>query len=420
MGSSALGLELPKLHAADESNHLSDISKNKKWVKDLPLGSIGDTSKLIYHAIHSINQLQLDPSVRFRITEQMRPPLKLILRNIEKKYIDNALPLSEKRTRFARLNMQLLESYATSYKICIESALSANKGRLDKKLLVVAIHRAITMSAEAMVHNNMIYTAIPGKAWKESHRLFAFAQQNKLDALKIKDVDNSRTSITDRYKRMLLLAMASPYRMRQRDIRKVYDKLPAWTHLIEFEQGTKAGRSLERGFILSLWSDEPPTHGSLTDMVRDKHTLAITTESLISRLKDKQNHSNADHDSALIGMDEIPHYLLKQLIKAWSKPEKRSFSRTRLKFELSVVVGLPAIFHFANLLSEQSSASPYKEEAAETEWPAEEASQQSYASALAQGALSDDFSLMPQAVEQPQDEALITQVSNAARPGSGV
>lgn len=353
MTDNELDLAIPEKSRTAPPDYLSDIAKNRAWVNNLPLGSIGDSSRILFNALRTLNTAEIPFNVRIVITEQILPAIQLIQRNLEKKYIDSALPLNDKLVKIAKLNKQLCSLMANSYKCCVvDAARDDNAKKTESNQLIVAIHRSISYLSEIMVQTSMVYEGFPSRNWRELHQLFALAERLGLERTPVTDSnsDNRELTILDQYKRILLFAISSPYRMRQREIRAVYRKLNDWIEHVRLRKKTDEKYDTKSAFVVSLWSDEMPIHGTIGEVEQNPHLRLISTKRLISKLRDELE-AGSDEEGALSrvsGADGIPRYLLRQLIKAWGVPAKREFTRTRLNFELSVAIGLNSIHALIN------------------------------------------------------------------------
>lgn len=342
---SALGLRIPERTAAPAGCFLDNPKEVEAWITTLPVANVGETSRQVFKTVVELNRLELSNPVRIKVAELLREPISYITDNLRKYYFDAPFPLSAKNRKIAVLNKELYSELATAYKIFIENMLSGNYGKFDRKLLVISIHRAIRYLSIMIYQSAIIYDPFPTGSWKEIHRLFSYAEQNRIDDILVKEGKGKATSsISDQYKQMLLFSIGTPYRLRQREIEHIFNKLPDWSKQVILD--TPDGKSKNANhFIVNLRSDSPPFHMELRTQEPDEHSRIIDTQGLVQTLRSNfeelpQERSSSEAKTTNI---QISKHLLRQLLNVYSTASKREFVRTKLNFELTAAVGLTAI-----------------------------------------------------------------------------
>ncbi|MEW7976391.1 MAG: hypothetical protein AB2814_02725 [Candidatus Sedimenticola endophacoides] len=86
------------------------------------------------------------------------------------------------------------------------------------------------------------------------------------------------------YKQLLLFGARSPYRLRQREIERVFKESAEWQNLTHLAPppAEEPDNSL---FMVHLASDTPPSHISLEISVPDEQCRIFSTRELISHLE---------------------------------------------------------------------------------------------------------------------------------------
>lgn len=346
----SLGLQVPEQSPAPADSFLLDSRSTSKWIAALPMANIGETARQIFRTLIDFNRYQLSEVLRAKLVEQFREPVNYICNNLQRHYMHVGFPLSEKAWKTATLSRELNSELAISYKVIIEHMLAGNADRFDRKLLVIAIHRAMYHLGRSMLQTALIYAPWPSGTWKELNTLFAFAQQNQVHKVPVKntvDEQESVTTIEEQYKSLLLLAAATPYRLRQHQIEQLYAEVRDWAGLTELAAADQIAPGKGR-IAIHLLSDEPPLHTKLRAPVPGRQALILDTRPLLEKLQ-------ADFESApwesTASVKKAPQViakpLLRQLVIALNQPPDRRFVRTRLNFQLDVVVGLQNIFQSA-------------------------------------------------------------------------
>ncbi|MCU7851950.1 MAG: hypothetical protein KZQ80_07035 [Candidatus Thiodiazotropha sp. (ex Monitilora ramsayi)] len=342
MVTNRIGLRVPEqLPAKGSPFFLSDKELNA-WVEQLPIANIGETSRQIFQALRTFNRTLVPAKRRLLSAEYFRDPLSYIATNLNKHYLDNGFPLSDKAYKIAVLNRELHSGLATAYKAVIVDLLLENQGKPDRKLLVQAIHRCLSYLSRVILLSVLVYDPYPKRIWRELHVLHRLATRYGLETVDVDDPLESHgksSSIDEAYRRCVLFSLASPYKMRQKDNVLVFDTLLEWSHLVDFHTYEDAPE--EASIVVRQDTDLAPTHETIEGDADNKYLLKLDASQLIVKLRGQ--FAEQQEGSQLWGITALDKSLVRQLIKLWSKAQKRAFVRTKLNFELRIAVGLRSI-----------------------------------------------------------------------------
>lgn len=341
-----LGFKLPERTSPPAGSILLNAKEVSSWVDTLPMANVGETSRQVFKTIVEFNRLDIPNINRIKVAELFRRPINYISENLHKYYYDVPFPLSAKNRKIAVLNRELYTELALAYKIFIENMISGSSGKFDRKLLIIAIHRVIRFLSMVAYHSAIVYDPIPPTVWKEIHLLYAYAEQNKIHTLPIKDGKNDETvsSIEGLYKQALLFSICSPYRMRQREIDCLWASLDDWNKLTALELPNENSLTPCQ-FVVRLTSDSPPVHGALEEQVLSQRCRVLNTQQLVQSLRETFDNLSQEQSGGQINpaSRQPSAHLLRQLIQVLSSVPKREFVRTKLNFELKIAVGITAI-----------------------------------------------------------------------------
>ena len=342
-----LGLQIPKQSAPRADNILLDPRKTEAWFEALPMANIGETARQVYNTLVEFNRIEVPDLVRAKTVERFRPPVEYITTNLQKYYVDTGLPLSAKGWKTASLARELQKELAVSYKIIVERLISGDSANFDRRLLVIALHRALYYLGQTLLQHALVYTSWPEGIWREINSIYAYASQNSVHQVPVKP-DNGKdtngiSSIEDLFRSLMLFASATPYRLRQSYARLLFAQLAEWSKYTKILSRDEGGTSLGR-FNVDLWSDSAPMHNSLRTPMPGKRMAILDVRDLLKKLRSDFEAAPWDNRSGLqSGKPVVTRPLLRLLIMAWSRPPDRRFVRTKLNFDLRVVAGLHAI-----------------------------------------------------------------------------
>lgn len=360
-----LRLDTPERTPPPPDSFLRDPKEVERWISGLPMANIGETSRQIFKTLVELNRVEIPSLARIKTTELFRIPIGYLTNNLKKYYFDSAFPLTAKNRKIAVLNRELYIELAIAYKILIHEMITGDPRKLDRKLLVIALERAMNSLLRVLYQSVIVYDPFPGNTWRELHRLYAYAELNRLENLPVRDDQQkgAQSTIKDIYVQALLLSIISPYRLRQREIVQCYSRLPQWVEHVRLGIPDEMETSPTL-FIARLNSNAAPIHIELQNTPIDKQCRKLNTGGLVSLLQDTINESTEleSRESPLPVEERLPQQLLDKLIQVLSAAQKRKYVRTNLNFELKLAVGLSDIHTLLKQLPEKSVTHPVDNE----------------------------------------------------------
>lgn len=348
-----LGLHIPQQAPPKADNMLLDLRETEAWFEALPMANIGETARQVYSTLVEFNRIEIPDLLRAKTVEKFRPPVEYIVNNLQRHYVDIGLPLTGKGWKTASLARELHKELAIAYKVIVERMINGDAASFDRRLLVIALHRALHYLGQVLLQNALVYATWPEGIWREINSIYAYASQNNVHHVPVKPDDGRQgvsTSIEDVYKALMLFASATPYRLRQSHARLLFLHLTEWARMTTIMSRDDGGTSLGR-FNVDLWSDSAPIHNALRTPTAGRRVAILDVRELLKHLRAEFEKAPWEaHPQHAAGRPVLTRPLLRLLIVAWSRPPDRRFVRTRLNFELNVVAGMHAIH--ANLRSE--------------------------------------------------------------------
>ncbi len=342
-----LGLRIPE-PATPKGELLTRPRDLEDWIERLPVASATSTAKLLFRAIQDLNRVPLAPSQRIQLAELLTPPISYAVNTLELRYADATFPLSEKSRRTAYVCNRLSEELAFSYKLAIHDVAMGKIGYQERKLLIVALFRAVRHLADVIYQATLVYDPPTRHVWRELHNLFAFAETNKWSTTKVKikaAEEPTFSTLRESYLQILLFASAAPYRLRQKEMRILYQRLPNWCELARL--GSISGQPpAANRFIVQLKKDEQPLHSEVIGDSIAKPALSMDTSQLLQSLTQTMEDLPPERGGLSPGghSGNLTRGMLRRVIQAWGSAPRRQFVRTRLNFDLEVAVGLSLVY----------------------------------------------------------------------------
>jgi hypothetical protein len=356
-GKGHIGFALPDQHKPGRDSFDTKPRKVEAWISQLPMGNVGETARQVFGALHESNRLRISWDERYRLLEALRGPVGYIGQALHKRFTGLTFPLQPKTQRIANLATELYGEMALGYKIAIEDMLARSFLFRDRKALTIMLHRALRYLNRVLLTTYQVYSPQPRETWADLHRLYRYAEERRLHQSSVTDKEQEilpKTSIATAYKQALLLALATPYRLRQGEVGVIYAALEIWAHLAQLTPYTPGANPEAPLFVTHLGSNEEPSHLAFNHFqCDDGQCRLIDLERLTVTVQDERDLIAAGTTTELkhrLG-GSLNVDLLRRVGMTWDVPPKRGFYRSNKSSKAEVVVGLTAVHRALGLVS---------------------------------------------------------------------
>lgn len=336
------------------SSSQNDIQENfdirpaatKKWISNLPMGSTGETSKQLYHALKKVNKQSNPPEQHLEFLETIAPTLTLLYPRLAKYFTNIALPLGKQSRNAIHVTNSLLKEFLLGYQTVIKTQIT-NKPFGWKKSCSLALHRCLIFSSHILCTQRLSYQPYTKGLWHEIFWCYQQAEKLKLINKSFRNFNENedKTSIDFEFKKLLLLSLLSTNNLGLKNMQEVHNLMPLWvehTNILLQETDDK-----KNCFTLNLLSDIPPylagTRKDNPGKILDKRFLST---SKLNNLLNKYLSRIEDKDGAIkIGRNILSKSTIQSLLNSWSRIHLRSDVRKEGTGFVDIVTGITAI-HF--------------------------------------------------------------------------
>ncbi len=352
-----LVLSVPSLSARSPDDMELQPPKVKKWLEDLPLLNIAETSRKLLSTLVIHNRVEFDNPRRLELLELFRHPVNEISLELTKQYIGLPLPLSEKHKTIAEQNRQLQMELANGYKRIVLNSADKTGDRKELAMLALTVQRAIRHLTGVLTASYQIYAPYPDGTWQEIHALFTHAEKLRIIEIEVDDPLNkalAKSSVSHAYKQALLLDFSDPYHLPSRMIDRIHHYLDRWASIAQLTQVTQTYNPPCQ-FLIDQEKDRAGIVYS-ADAVLDKlsHCRLLNTVELARQAHAQLTLLKSGQTPPPEGLQEnffqeAGQDLLKRSIGAWGINPQRSFRRSqRSGHRVDIAVGLDAINYWIN------------------------------------------------------------------------
>lgn len=316
----------------------------EKWIAALPLANLGETGRRLYHVLTETNRTDLPAEQRLAMLERLRAPLRTVADAMKKHFIGQPLPLTGKNRQIAELAQTLTRQMALGYRIVAEDSAKGRSRFGDRRTRAVATHRALGCLGTVLLSAYQTYAPYPTAVWREIHALYQAAEADGSSAISIQDPEraDAESTIEERYKRTLLLALACPYRLRPGEVQQIHAWLADWCRHATLERLAEPRNPTGR-FVVDFQSDGPPVYLVLhASDYRDDTCRILNATRLADVVRDHLARLRRDGQTAR----QVNEQVLQRLMLAWGALPKRRFSRRQRHSTAVVAIGLSAAHYF--------------------------------------------------------------------------
>lgn len=317
------------------------------WLANLSMLNVGETARQLFTTLRQLADLDVDDSLRYELIEVLRPALHTINTSLSKHYINQNILLDERAERIADLGQQLRAYTATIYRtIAIRTAeqieqqgfslFGMGKKKQNLQLVGNAIHRCMTELVGLLYETQLLYLPTYKGLWSCLHQLLLLARQLDLNAHALADenqVYDSKLSLHHVYLRAVFLAVSNTNKLRQTEIKKLYQFSELWVSLIKLSR-TPSGHDL---FLVDPSYDAPPMYITKYSEVSNE-AYYIDVRDLLQHFENltgsKPNLLNKAESSLLSGS------LKYHLILTFTAPLERSYARHPYQGTIDLALGL--------------------------------------------------------------------------------
>ena len=142
------------------------------------MANVGETARQIYSTLVEFNRVEVPDLLRAK-TSRIRPPVEYITHQpaeILRRHRPAAVAKGWKTASRPRTAKEM----AISYKVVVERMIAGDSASFDRRLLVIALHRALYYLRQTLLQNALIYVGWPEGIWREINSIYAYASQNNV------------------------------------------------------------------------------------------------------------------------------------------------------------------------------------------------------------------------------------------------
>src|SRR5258706_4675172 len=226
-------LDLPAF-APDAAPEFSDAATAKAWLESVPLANVAAVQHQLLAQVKEFNRYATRAVSRLGTLEAMREAVQFVQIEQARRFTNRALPMAEAESTVFDDTLALWEAMHVGYLHCLQAIGTDEPGIRAQAGMVC--QRVLAYTGLKMFHYHRAYRQVPAREWRALHDGYARAEELGVAEDAVKDYlnrDVNDTSPRIGYMRALLLGMANPNELSQRQLTFVAFLLERWAEKVE-------------------------------------------------------------------------------------------------------------------------------------------------------------------------------------------
>jgi hypothetical protein len=251
-------LDLPAL-SPQAAPEFTDAATAKAWLENVPLANVAAAQHQLLAQLQEFNGYGTKAASRLATLEALREAVQFVEIEQARRFTNRALPMAEAESAVFDDTLALWEQMHLGYLRCLEAVVAGSEPGMAAQG-GMACQRVLSYTGLKMFHYHRAYRQVPPSVWRELHEGYARAEALGVAEDAVKDYlnrDVNDTSPRIAYMRALLLGMANPNELSQRQLTFVAFLLERWAEKVEVSKDAPEGEEVP-ALVTDLESDLCP------------------------------------------------------------------------------------------------------------------------------------------------------------------
>jgi len=257
-------LTLPLEPTDDRADPLfKDEASCAEWLKQFQLTNLQRAHSLLLNQLIELNRYPMFGLERLNTLERLRETIHHVQNDYAKKLIARPLPLNESELLVFAAIVRLWQALVQGYQRCLQAYIAGDSQLAQHGALLC--QRCLLYSGQAIFEHLRTGYEFDAKLWQQLHKLYAFAEQRRLQLEEVPDSLNNdpltgnqpRSSCHGIYIKTLLACYAHPAELTRSQLQRLDNWLAQWGGTMSFERSY----TISKGDAQPLALDLNSTHG---------------------------------------------------------------------------------------------------------------------------------------------------------------
>lgn len=266
-------MKLPEL-SEGAAPEFVDAASCKAWLEHVPLANVGAAQGELLDQLEEFNRFPVSSANRLAVLEALREAVHFVQIEQAKRFMNRALPMADAEAAAFEGTIALWDEMRAGYARCLEAALNKDAGMRAQAALVC--QRALAYIGLKMFHHFRAYREVPPENWSDLHATYGHAETLDVADEPVKDFlnrDIQDTSPRIAYTRAVLMGLANPNELAQRQLTFVAFLLERWASKLEISRKPVAEGEGIPPLVADLAGDRVPERSAAAPTAKEPRFL---------------------------------------------------------------------------------------------------------------------------------------------------
>jgi hypothetical protein len=284
-------LVIPDQQRKPEQLQMFEPAALQQWLSELPTANPGLSTRLFFDLVKESNKLEMDVAMRLEALELLRPNYLMIQDYLRSRLIKSGFPKADDEKKIHQVLVSLEREFAIGYWIVVRELSRKSAGWFQGKNTALSIQRVIKGLSDIVISHYLMSQNVPDWVWIDLHSLYKLGVKLKKETVKVSDdssANSKSSSIEDCYRQILLLSLAEPSGLMQKEILLVYQFISKLYSSVKLTN--KAEQEMLMLCVILVDEDQAPFFSSNSKF--DSAALYMGFEKLFKTLKRREKYVN--------------------------------------------------------------------------------------------------------------------------------
>lgn len=256
----------------------------RQWMAELPTANPGLATRLFQDLINDLISLEMTTANRLNALELLRPQFLMIEDYLRSRLIKFGFPKGEIEKKIFSLVVMVEKQFTIGYWSVARDLTRREIGWLQGKNTALAIQRTIKGLSNIIITHYMMSYPVPDWIWFDLHSLYKLAAKLGKEHSRVSDqtgMFSKSSGVEDSYKQILLLSLAYPFSLMQKEYQLVYQFIEKISDLVSIEKKPVADQVSQ--CVILMDEDLPPCF--IGDVSEEKDSRAESAKLYLNLIK---------------------------------------------------------------------------------------------------------------------------------------
>lgn len=336
-----------KVPTTERTQHLLLDANSKSLaaeIRDLPYVDIPSALLLVHRKLHSFNRFALSPAKRLQVVGPFHYAFQRFV-DYYRKQFSGGLFAKELNANDLENLMDFIQELGFAYKHIVQDTLSKNRKPAG---LATAIYMAMNYQYYYAIFSFNRGRMLTPSYWKDIHHLYFLASELGQENTSIATPEERDVTVSQLYKRCILMGLSSPHAMTAEDQWRTADYLHRFANLLQLTVPDSIGMVAESYHVIG-GCQRPANIPSYEDcsipLLDDCRVLDLSR--LLETLHRQHQGVKSGDSPQSVQLQQMPRpqaiEFLSNLYDSWSHNTQRQYQRTPIDEQIGLVWGLENI-----------------------------------------------------------------------------